>query len=117
MFNFLSMAGNYEQRKVAHTDLGDGAWVDTAAVNDAAQPYETAVQHPRYNDGKMVIVEMYESKTDANAGHERWVATMTADELPASLKDVGTSEVSLFIDALSDKKWREKDVTPSTSQS
>lgn len=105
MFGFFSMAYDYDQRRVDHTDLGDGFWVDTAAVNDASQPYETAVEHPEYNDGKMVIVEMYDSIEEAQEGHNRWVATMSS-ELPESLTDKGTAEIAEVIDALSDDNWR-----------
>lgn len=42
MFNFLSMADNYESRKVGRFELTVG-FVSTAYVNDADQDYETAV--------------------------------------------------------------------------
>lgn len=95
MFNFLSMADNYEQRVVANfVPEGASDWlVDTAAVTDSEQPFETAVQHPRYNEGAIVIVELYDTREEALAGHERWVKTMTAKKLPATLKDVSTCEV------------------------
>lgn len=63
LFDFM-MAAPYEQRKVARFEK-DGFMVDTAAVNDSEHPFETAVEHPNYNDGKMVIVEEYDSKEEA----------------------------------------------------
>jgi hypothetical protein len=98
MFEFLGMAGNYEQRKVDRYD-GDGLMVSTAAVNDSSKPYETAVKHVDYNDDKHVIVELYDTKEEAQKGHDKWVATMTADALPNKLIDVSTSSVFELADA------------------
>lgn len=108
MFNFLSMMGNYEQRRVAnYIPKGKKEWlVDTAAVNDSSQPYETAVKHPRFNNGKMVIVELYETKELAQKGHDKWVKKMTAKKLPVSLKDVSTADVAMLLSEVSDDKWR-----------
>ncbi len=102
MFGFLADVGNYDERKVAN--FTDGSLqVDTVAVSDSDQPYETAVMHPRYNDGKWVIVQMYETKDDASFGHDAWVAIMTADELPESLKDVSTSDIKQLLNVLKDE--------------
>lgn len=95
LFGFMSMADNYEGRKVARYDK-DGVFVDTALVTDATQPYETAVQHPSYNDNKLIIVELYDTKEEAKEGHNRWVKTMTSDELPDKIKDVSTASVIEF---------------------
>lgn len=88
----------------------DWGFVSTAYVTDASQPYETAVKHREYNDGKIVIVEGYDTKNEAALGHERWVAAMTADQLPEKLVDCGSSEISLLCDAFGgDNEWRIKD--------
>jgi transposase len=108
MFDFLTMAP-YEQRKVANFTQGE-LTVDTCAVSDSRQPYETAVCHPKYNDGRWVIVEMYDTKEQAQKGHERWVKTMTAPELPAMLKDVSTAGIAEFCDDLGGDDWRDKPV-------
>ena len=68
----------------------DGLFVDTCAISDSEQPYETAVGHPLYNSGELIIVEMYDTREDAAAGHVRWVETMTATELPTYLRDVSS---------------------------
>lgn len=105
MFDFLLM-GNYEDRKVGRLDA-DWGFISTAYVNDADQPFETAVEHRDFNNGKMVIVETYDTRANAEQGHARWVATMTASELPERLVDRGTSGVSQLVDAFSgDNEWR-----------
>ena len=96
MFNFLSMADNYEERKVAHDDF-DWGMIDTCYVNDGDKDYETAVEHKKYNAGKMVIVEAYDTKDEAIAGHKKWVQIMTAKVLPKKLKDCANSYISQFI--------------------
>src|SRR4051794_13089256 len=86
MFEFLLDAGNYESRKVGRNDF-DWGFVSTAYCSDGEMPYETAVEHVAYNDGQMVIVENYETAEEAAEGHDRWVKTMTADDLPEKLVD------------------------------
>ena len=95
MFNFLGMVGNYEQRKVGRYEKGE-LLVSTAEVNDSKSPYETAVAHPKYNSGKIVIVEMYDSMAMALRGHKKWVSKMKSKTLPKKLVDVSTSEVALL---------------------
>ena len=90
MFDFLSMLGTYQDRKVARFER-DGLVVDTCSVTDSDQPFETAIGHPEYNKGKLVIVAMYENEADARAGHNVWVHTMTRDDLPEELIDVSTA--------------------------
>ena len=98
MFGFdgmMGMLGNYDDRMVARHET-DGLLVDTCMVTDSDSPYETAVCHPEYNNDSLVIVELYETEEDAQAGHDRWVAIMTADKLPASLTDVSTADCIAF---------------------
>lgn len=99
MFNFLLDAGNYESRKVARYD-SDGLMVSTARVSDGAQPFETAVRHPSYNEGKVVIVEAYDDHASAQAGHNRWVALMTSEALPDKLVDCCNSEIGSLAGAM-----------------
>lgn len=94
MFSFLMDIGNYEQRCVGRYPEEGNFLVDTAYVSDGDHPYETAVQHPEYNRGKVVIVECYASKSLALEGHFRWVETMTAKELPDKLVDCLNSGLS-----------------------
>lgn len=100
MFEFLNDFGNYDERKVDHTELEGGAQIDTARVSDGRQPFETAVSHPDYNDDKWVIVEAYDTKEDAQKGHDRWVKTMGTDPLPTELKDCSNANISGFVEAL-----------------
>ena len=100
--DIVSMIGTYEQRKVALHQDGQ-LMISTARVTDAAHPYETAVEHPDYNNGKMVIVEAYDTKAAAEAGHQRWLALMTGDTLPSELHDCGNSEVSQLCEMFGNK--------------
>ena len=88
--DLLKMYGAYEMRKVARYEDGS-LIVDTVAVTDADQPFETAVSHPSYNDGDWIIVEEYGTKEEAEKGHNRWVQKMTPDGLPDQLVDVSTA--------------------------
>lgn len=107
MFNFFDMVGNYEERKVDRYESGFLV-IDTAAVTDSEMPFETAVQHPKYNYGKWVIVETYMTKELAQEGHNRWVGTMTAEQLPDTLTDVSTAGVAQLLDIFSEG-WREQE--------
>lgn len=98
MFEFLQDAGNYEDRRVGRFDEGD-LMVSTATVSDGDHPFETAVKHPDYNGGEMVIVEAYDTKDQAEQGHVKWVATMTADPLPGTLVDCQNAKISQLIPA------------------
>ena len=84
-FGFINDIGTYPQRAVARDEV-DGGIVDTAAVSDSSQPYETGIRHPSYNDNNWVIVELYSTKLRAVNGHARWVKIM--EQKPASLIDV-----------------------------
>lgn len=89
----LRNCGSYGERKVARYD-GDGWFISTALVHDEGGPqYETAIVHPEYNERAHVIVEIYPTEEGAKEGHERWVETMTGDELPDELVDVLGSPV------------------------
>lgn len=105
MFDFFNMAYNYEARAIARFEQGD-VIIDTCAVIDAAQPYETGVSHPAYNDGDWVIVELYDTKEEAQTGHDKWVETMTAAELPESLCDVSSASITQLLDTSTGNDWR-----------
>lgn len=88
LFGFIDMMGNYESRKVDRWDGGENFIVDTCFVTDSSKPYETAVCHPKYNNGKWVIVELYDDREEAKNGHQKWVELMQQDPLPKELRDV-----------------------------
>jgi len=105
-FDFVGMAFNYKERKIARYD-GKYIIVDTVAVTDSDQPFETAVSCSFYNEGNWIIVEMYNTKEKAQQGHERWVKKMTGDILPEALTDVSSSEISKKCDVVKkNKNWR-----------
>ena len=97
------MANNYEERKVDNFTQGD-IQVDTALINDSSKPYETGICHPAYNGGAWVIVELYNTKEEAQIGHDKWVKIMTSEVLPDTLKDVSTCEFINFRNALFGKE-------------
>ena len=97
MFNFMSDADNYEERKIDRYD-GEGFCIDTCAVSDGEKPYETAIQHPEYNDGDWIVVEAYNTPLAAQKGHKRWIEIMTSDHLPDSLKDCGNAEIAQLLE-------------------
>ena len=91
LFGFMDMVGTYEQRKVDRYEK-NGLIIDTAFVTDSDQPYETAVARPEQNNGDWVIVEAYDTKEEAQIGHDKWVKKMLSKKLPETLKDVSICE-------------------------
>lgn len=99
MFGFMQDAGTYQSRKVDRWDNEDKTkMISTAAVSDGRKPFETAVLHPSYNEGKMVIVECYDTKAKAQKGHNNWLDLMLNNKLPKVLTDCGNSIVSQMAD-------------------
>jgi hypothetical protein len=96
MFNFLDMRDNYDSRKVDNTVLDGSTTIDTCYVNDGSKPYETGISSPKYNHGMWVIVENYNTKEDAQKGHNKWVGIMSCDKLPEKLVDCNNSMVQQF---------------------
>jgi hypothetical protein len=91
MFDFMDMLGNHDERKVDRNKINN-AIIDTCAVTDSDEPYETAVCHKNYNDNQWVIVEMYNSKEEAIKGHQKWIK-LFEKELPLYLEDVSTASI------------------------
>ena len=107
MFDKISsMMGYYEDLKVARFEA-DGLIVDTIAVYDSTNPFETAISHKAYNDSDWVIVEEYATREAAMVGHQRWVDTMVAGPLPPMLKDVSASEAARLLSSFTSEAWRE----------
>lgn len=102
----LDMLLNYDDRKVERFEKGT-LIVDTCAVSDSAQPYETGIKHSSYNEGKWIIVQLYDSVNEAKKGHKQWVKRMTSKSLPKELKDVSSASITEFVDAVKGQKWRE----------
>jgi len=109
LFDFLGMFDNYDERKVDRFEKGK-LIIDTCSVTDSDQPFETGIQHPKFNDGKWIIVEMYDSKEEAQIGHNKWVKKMTAKRLPKELRDVSTATTAKLCDfAYGEENWRTKE--------
>lgn len=101
LFDYMSMANTYEQRKVDNTTANE-VEIDTCSVTDSTQPFETAICSKHYNSGNWIVVEQYDTKKDAQLGHDKWVKTFT-ESLPKSVEDVSTCEIMRVIDLFSDK--------------
>lgn len=80
IFGIISMADNYEERKVANTEE-EVFTLDTAAVTDRSWKYETAVKHKRFNNNQWVILGGCDTKEKAIAMHDKWLALLR-QELP-----------------------------------
>ena len=97
IFGFFEDMDNHNERCVGRYPKEGDFVVDTARVSDGREPYETAVQHPKYDDGSMVIVEAYPTKAKAVVGHKKWVKKMTSKKLPEVLRDCQNAEVAQLI--------------------
>lgn len=110
VFDFFKDIGNYKDRVVANFQDKKGLSVDTSRVSDGSHPFETGVKHPRYYEGHWIIVQAYDTKEEAKAGHEVWVSLMTAKELPKVLKDCQNAKIAqrfpdeLLVHALDGKR-------------
>ena len=97
ILDFLSIMDTQEERKVDTYEKED-LFVDTCSITDSDKPYETAIACPQYNDAKLIIVELYDTKEEAQKGHNKWVKIMTAKKLPETIKDVSTATIAKFCD-------------------
>lgn len=98
IFDFWSM-DSHDERVVDHYEVGKLV-IDTAAVNDGAKLYETGICHLDYNHRNWVIVEAYNTKKEAQAGHKRWIAKMTTEPLPEALIDCKNAKITSFADKM-----------------
>lgn len=101
MFDFLGMSemlGNSKDRKVDRYERGD-LFVSTVYVTDGRKDYETAVAHPDYNNGDIIIVECYDTKEEAQHGHNSWVVAMRDEPLPDKLTDCVNAEISQLLES------------------
>lgn len=100
---------NYEERKVDRYEKDD-LLVDTCSCTDGNHEYETAILHPEYGDN-WVIVEAYDSREQAQAGHDKWVKTMTMEPLPEVLTDCQNSRISQLCSDLTFPRSTRKEAT------
>lgn len=80
------------------TNDDQSLFVDTCLVHDAKKPYETAVAHPAYNNGQLIIVEYYDTPEEALIGHARWEEMVKNNDLPSELIDVSNNFFSAMVD-------------------
>lgn len=94
LLNLLSTVGgedNYKERLVARDDKLDPDEIpftlDTVAVDDREWLYETAIQHPKFNDNEWIVIRGYDTKEEAKAGHEELITYYLMNR-PAFIKDI-----------------------------
>lgn len=86
IFDFLNDIGNYESRKVMREDLPEG-FVSTCFVSDGKQPFETAISHKEWDNGKLVIVQAYDTMEEAALAHLEWVEKFKNKDFPDEIFD------------------------------
>ncbi len=110
MFGFENLLVPYEDRMIGRFENDKtGLVVSTAAVFDTSMPFETAVSHPRYRDGKWVIVKQYHDLESAEQGHEKWVEVMNAPQLPTVLEDISDHVAAAMLRSLGSETVFEAD--------
>lgn len=88
----MNMFSRRAQDIIGKFSKGD-LYISTVSCEDTEHLFETAIAHPKYNDGLLIIVEEYDTRLEAQDSHAKWIDIMTAIELPACLKDVNTSDL------------------------
>ena len=82
---------DYQRRLVARDDKLDPDELpfilDTVAVDDREWMYETAIQHPKFNDNEWIVIRGYDTKEEAKAGHEELITYYLMNR-PAFIKDI-----------------------------
>jgi hypothetical protein len=96
----IQMLCDYEDRLVAREDINPATFVMTVKVYDGALPYETGVKHPEYNGGRVVGVEAYATREEAEVGHAKWVGIMKSDSLPDELVECCNAEIMQLYDVI-----------------
>lgn len=88
MLGLLYMIGNYEDRKVDRFE-SDLFTIDTAAITDRDQAYETAIAHKDFRDGNWIILGWRQTKEEAQKFHDEMVAYYTCHgETVQKIEDV-----------------------------
>jgi hypothetical protein len=85
-------------------------WVSTVWAHDHPG-LETAICHPRYNEGGWVVVEEYRTLKEATAGHEKWMGLVRTKPMPPCLIDVSSCPAAKFRTAVTGVEWRRKERT------
>ena len=99
-FSFLDSLGRgeFENRDIVGRLEETNLTIDTCWAPDQRH-FETGVLDIRYDDA-YIIVERYEERAGAEAGHERWVQALTRGTPPAELKDIDMWHMGIAAHAL-----------------
>jgi hypothetical protein len=73
--------------------------------------FETVICHRAYNEGAWIVVEEYRHRSEAEAGHEKWVHRVTTEPMPPCLIDVSSSPAAKFRTGMTGVEWRRKERT------
>ena len=92
----IEISKNYEERKVDFFNNGV-CEVSTVSVTDGNLEFETAISHPNYNDGELIVIQAYATKELAQKGHDNWIKIMTSDSLPDKIRDCGNFFMSQIL--------------------
>lgn len=115
MFDFfdgqIKMIGNLEERMVDRYET-EGLTVSTVLVYDGVKPYETAIKSPMYNNDEWIVVQNYDSKEEAQEGHNQWVSKMTSSNLPDCLEPCTNSFITQMLVDLEESLYGERIVYP-----
>lgn len=72
--------------------------------------WETAISHPKYNNGKWIVVEEYSGERNAKTGHDKWVHLLETDTLPSEVEDIGGGIIGEICNILGSRpKFARKD--------
>lgn len=104
----LPMIDTYEERKVdLYNFPNEVGYISTVRVTDGRLPYETAVCHKEYTgEAGIAVVEAYETRAKAKAGHKRWVKLML-EKPPKSIKEINNCEWAYEL-GLSEDEYKRK---------
>lgn len=103
LFDFTKDMGNLDKRILhRYEDDKTKLIVSTVRISDGIKPMETGVKHPRYNNGKPMIVEAYNTVEEAKTGHYKWVAAMRG-KLPEKIEDCCNAKLASMLKAMGDK--------------
>lgn len=86
LYGFGGMSPLNHQERLVKNDTINGIEFDTCFAYDTGC-YETGIVDKRYHDC-WIIVEEYDTKKEALAGHKKWIKKLTIGKPPKELSSV-----------------------------
>lgn len=84
--------------------LFDDGWLYVSTIrclDTCRQPYETGIRCPEYNDGRIVIVQSYDTEEESRTGHQQWIDLMQENP-PDYLRDCGNHIFGQILELLNE---------------